>query len=217
MSPSPPATSNPTAPKECGNVNSTCPTRQPDRKADDPPTNLLLCARCKTAAYCSKQCQAEAWPVHKLKCHPQNYILRFQLHPGKITNPPVIRTLSCPAQACFYDLHLALQTAFGWARTHSFDFAVLDPDYVPQEQSLLDLIEMTKRMSMPGADGRDPLAKREYLLRVVDSVPQSGFSGIDRMHEGQRRHPGTVEKNSVDYLCISSLRTRSIRVSVNVF
>jgi hypothetical protein len=27
----------------------------------------------------------------------------------------------------------------------------------------------------------------------------AGFSGIDRNHEGQRRHPGTVEKKSGDW------------------
>lgn len=49
--------------------------------------------------------------------------------PGRITDPAVVRTLSCPADAPFYALRLALQTAFGWSTTHSFDFAVTDPAY----------------------------------------------------------------------------------------
>ncbi|KAM7206105.1 plasmid p 4b orf-3 family protein [Naviculisporaceae sp. PSN 640] len=200
MSPSStsPKTTPEALPKKCGNPS--CPSKS----SDDSQSNLKTCARCMTVAYCSPKCQASAWPTHKSQCRPQNYILKFQLHPGDIVNPPVERTLSCPAHYSFYVLHLALQTAFGWATTHSFDFAVLDPDYKPRASEtgnpLLDLIEMTERMSMPGNEGRDPLAPREYLLRVVDAAPDSPFSGIDRMHEGKRRHPETVEKDSSQYL-----------------
>lgn len=186
------------APKKCAN-----PSCQ---SSDAPePTNLKTCARCLSVSYCSPKCQVSAWPVHKSQCRPRNYILKFQLHPGKIVNPPVERILSSPAHFSFYDLHLALQTAFGWATTHAFDFAVPDPAYEPPTSEtgneLLDLIKMTRRISMPGSGGRDPLTKREYLLRVVDGLDmQTPFSGVDKMHEGRSRHPDTVEKKSMDYL-----------------
>ncbi|KAK3375625.1 hypothetical protein B0T24DRAFT_488424, partial [Lasiosphaeria ovina] len=90
---------------------------------------LLHCGRCLKAAYCSKACQAAAWPAHKTSCKRRNYIVRIQLAPDDIVDPPVERTVSCPADAPFYALHLALQIIFGWATTHSFDFAVRDPAY----------------------------------------------------------------------------------------
>ncbi|KAK3375624.1 hypothetical protein B0T24DRAFT_571961 [Lasiosphaeria ovina] len=43
---------------------------------------------------------------------------------------------------------------------------------------------------------------REFLLRVVDPVgfdQSNGFSGVDRVHEGRRRHPRTIEKPSEDF------------------
>ncbi|KAI1807292.1 MM3350-like domain-containing protein [Daldinia bambusicola] len=56
-----------------------------------------------------------------------NYIVKFDLSPREITNPPVSRTLSCPADASFYQLHKALQIAFGWATTHAFEFEASRP------------------------------------------------------------------------------------------
>lgn len=116
-------------------------------------------------------------------------------------DPPVIRTLSCPADVTFYHLHLALQTAFNWATTHSFDFAVQDPDYVPPAHDgpdgLMQFIQETMAITENG--GRAASAPREYMLRITDPVASSPFSGIDRMHEGQRKHPRTVEKDSQDF------------------
>ncbi|KAK4208180.1 plasmid pRiA4b ORF-3-like protein-domain-containing protein, partial [Rhypophila decipiens] len=67
--------------------------------------------------------QRESWPSNKAVCIPENYVLRVQLLPGEIVDPPVERTLSCPARATFYQLHQALQVAFGWASTHLFEFS----------------------------------------------------------------------------------------------
>jgi len=124
-------------------------------------------------------------------------VVEFQLAPEHINNPPVARTLSCPAVTVFYHLHMALQVAFGWATTHSFDFAVQDPDYVPAA----DVMEHIQRlMATRRPDGQqDATAPREYLFRVVDPVQQTMFSGIDRMHEGSRRHPNTPEKMADNY------------------
>ena len=30
--------------------------------------HVLKCSGCRQACYCSEQCQAVAWPIHKLKC-----------------------------------------------------------------------------------------------------------------------------------------------------
>jgi hypothetical protein len=45
----------------------------------------------------------------------------------------------CPADCTFEDLHSALQDAFGWASTYSYDFAVLDPSY---NASTIDMFQM---------------------------------------------------------------------------
>ncbi|KAK4245957.1 plasmid p 4b orf-3 family protein [Corynascus novoguineensis] len=167
----------------------------PQAAADSPisSNNLRLCSRCRATRYCSQECQRACWPSHKRRCRRQNYIIKFQLCPEDIADPPVERTLSCPADAPFYLLHLALQTAFGWATTHSFDFAVRDPDYRPPT----DIADFLRNRLVYRDGGAD--RPREYLLRVVDPVPRSPFSGIDRMHEGSRQHPGTVEKKSNEW------------------
>jgi hypothetical protein len=109
----------------------------------------------------------------------------------------VVRTLSCPADAVFYHLHLVLQVAFGWATTHSFDFAVLHPDYTPPT-NIMDAIRLRMAVDQNGGQN-DASAPREYLFRVVDPVERTIFSGIDRMHEGSRRHPNTPEKMADKY------------------
>ncbi|KAH6842230.1 plasmid pRiA4b ORF-3-like protein-domain-containing protein [Chaetomium sp. MPI-CAGE-AT-0009] len=183
-------------PDKCDNPS--CPLPE-----GSPPTPILRCSRCRTTRYCSQTCQAACWASHKGQCRRQNYIIKFRLAPAHITSPRVERTLSCPADAPFYALHLALQTAFGWATTHSFDFAVKDPAYAPPA-NLLAHIQQLKALEMNGGDRLPASASREYLLRVVDPVPRDRFSGIDRVHERQRRHPGTVEKKS-DNWCLWQL------------
>jgi hypothetical protein len=56
-------------------------------------------------------------------------VIKLHLNPGEVTNPPVVRTISCPSSVTFMALHQAIQTAFDWATTHSFDFAVKEPDF----------------------------------------------------------------------------------------
>ncbi|KAL7628322.1 hypothetical protein AAE478_002522 [Parahypoxylon ruwenzoriense] len=178
----------PESPRKCGN---------PKCSKTSDSVALQQCSRCRKVAYCSKDCQAASWPGHKKQCRRQNYIVKFHLAPNDIKDPHVVRTLSCPADAVFYHLHMALQIAFGWGTIHSFDFAVANPDYKPPE----DMMEpMRYRMMMDSTGGRaDPSMPQEYLFRVVDPVEQTVFSGIDRVHESPRRHPNTPEKKSDDY------------------
>lgn len=184
-------------PQKCGNPKCTT-TSSPS------PSTLQKCGRCKKEAYCSRACQAAAWPQHKRACVRPNYIIKFQLSPEHIKDPPVTRTLSCPADALFYHLHMALQVAFGWSTTHSFDFAVANPDYVSPfagggggGPDFGALMEHIKRMDP--ARGTDPSDPQEYLFRVVDPVEQTMFSGVDKMHEGGRRHPNTHERKADSY------------------
>lgn len=185
--------------QQCGNP--TCPS-QPDTTGGsaNPAQVLRRCTRCRTTAYCSQDCQAASWATHKNTCKRPNYVIKFQIHPNDITDPPVIRTLSCPADADFYTLHAALQLAFDWATTHCFDFAVVNPSY-SQPNDLMSA--MRKMESLQRNGGQNPASEPpEYLFRLTDPSPQirtPGAPGIDRMHEGQRRHPRTLEKSSSAY------------------
>lgn len=73
-----------------------------------------------------RKCQESDWESHKRDCKRQNYLLRVQLSPNYIVDPPIFRTLSCPAKASFEEFHDALQIAFGWASAHCYDFKVSD-------------------------------------------------------------------------------------------
>jgi hypothetical protein len=151
-------------------ANAECPNPPDETK------ELLFCGRCRDAGYCSKACQEATWPTHKTTCRRYNYIIEFQLHPDDIQNPAVSRTLSCPADATFQTLHLALQGAFGWARAHCFDFVVLVP-----------------RCEEP-ADMNSDSDSRRYRLRVIDPRRGTAAYPLDQMHENLRKHPQTAEK-----------------------
>ena len=175
---------------KCGNA--ACPNPSSDA------SKLLFCGRCKEASYCSRECQEATWPTHKTTCQRQNYIIEFQLHPDDIQNPAVSRTLSCPADATFQKLHLALQGAFGWARAHCFDFAVRDPNY----KAPTDMAESMARMMAPITEsGGGGLESREYLLRVVDARRGTPEYPVDQVHERHRQHAQTEEKMA-NTLCL---------------
>jgi len=161
-------------------------------KASD---SLQKCGRCKTTCYCSKECQVTQWPTHKTNCKRPNYLLHFHLCPDDIDDPPVTRTLSCPATATFHELHSALQIAFSWANTHAYDFAIPDPTYDPNVSGGIEAF--IQRMTNYDKKQLDPNLPREFLLRI--SAPANGRAmlyQVDRMHETLRKHPRTVEKDS---------------------
>ncbi|KAH8743583.1 mynd domain-containing protein, partial [Diaporthe sp. PMI_573] len=122
--------------QKCGN---------PSCTTDPGSVAIKQCGKCKKTTYCSRECQTASWLTHKMRCRRPNYIIKFYLCPGHITNPEVVRTLSCPADAVFYHLHMVLQVAFGWGTTHSFDFAVKDPSYTAPD-SIMEY--MTQRMAL---------------------------------------------------------------------
>ncbi|KAI1415620.1 hypothetical protein F5Y13DRAFT_187113 [Hypoxylon sp. FL1857] len=145
-------------------------------------TSLHKCTRCKKVAYCNKECQTKAWPAHKKNCRRQNYIIKTQLSPGEVTDPPVFRTLSCPAHITFFQLHIGLQIAFGWALDHSFDFAVLNPDAEEPEHVQTQ------------AEGRDASVPYPYLFHVINTWG-SVFSDGDLRPRG-KTHPNNPEKQA---------------------
>jgi hypothetical protein len=168
---------------------------QPDdskcRQCSKASESLQRCGRCKTVCYCSKECQVAHWPTHKANCKRPNYLLHFHLCPDEIDDPPVTRTLTCPATATFHELHMALQIAFNWAGTHAYDFAVEDPTYEPDESD--GMVGYIKRMMNRNPD---PNLPREFLIRVSTPSNNSIMFQVDRMHEGWRKHPRTLEKDA---------------------
>lgn len=171
-------------PLRCGNCNAS--------PANNPKITLMACSRCQDKHYCNKDCQAAAWSFHKANCKRLNYKLKFHLCPSHIKDPAVYRILSVPATTTFHALHLALQIAFGWANTHAYGFAVKTREFKKGGGDLVDYIkEVIKRDANGGETSEDD--SREYMVRI--SPIRAGYK-IDKMHEGRRKHPRTVEKHA---------------------
>lgn len=172
---------------------------------------LKHCSRCKNEAYCSElphptssadillifagtECQTQHWPAHKAHCKRPKYILKFHLCPDTITDPPIWRTLSCPADATFQALHKALQIAFGYASAHTYDFRVKDMEAERLEEekdSEMGMMDYIMKRSTAVGDIEEMYFGTRSLLRIVDPNTRKY---IDRMHMGGRRHKDTPEK-----------------------
>lgn len=151
-----------------------------------------------------KECQTKDWDTHKKTCQRPNYLLKVTIRPDDITDPQVYRTISCPSNSTFESFHEALQIAFNWASTHTFDFKVRDPVEVAriaaeeenetQEQSIKKFLQNLTAYGNPGPQER-------YLLRIIEDDPYGpggfqGGKGIDFMHNSARHHPQTPEKKA---------------------
>ena len=61
------------------------PTAEPSKLRHRPKRGCVVCwkitrkscSRCRSARYCSKECQAEAWPLHKSHCNHYRYLKRY--------------------------------------------------------------------------------------------------------------------------------------------
>ena len=155
-----------------------------------------------TSPYTGRDCQNRDWPSHKTNCKRPNYILKVHLAPDDITDPQIIRTISCPATATFEKFYRALQITFGWSSTHTYDFKVKDPQVEAEEAAADDndaILRIIRRMGAGGGPMPDssPDAPR-YLLRLVEESRGGPFSGleVDVMHNVHRKNPLTPEKKS---------------------
>lgn len=63
--------------------------------------------------------------------------------PGKVVDPVVSRTLSCPASATFEDLHYAIQLAFRWSKSLTYDFKIQVDD--PESTAKRTVVRMVDR------------------------------------------------------------------------
>src|SRR6266536_5631250 len=125
----------------------------------------LRCPTCikmgKTSYFCSQDCVKNSWvpaltfwlsgytianrqESHKAFHKRPNYLLEIRLSSSDISNPPITRTISCPANATFQSLHHAIQIAFGWSTTHTYDFVIKDPSYNPEDHEM-DIMSFIKR------------------------------------------------------------------------
>lgn len=57
---------------------------------------------------------------------PPNYLLEVTITDTE--TPTITRYISVPATINFHDLHLVIQTAFGWGQCHPYQFSVEKPD-----------------------------------------------------------------------------------------
>lgn len=155
-----------------------------------------------------KECQLTYSPPYRMPerdSKPPNYMIKFDLAPGHIALPRIYRTLSCPAHATFASLHLALQVAFEWTGTHLYDFGVVDPtfvDYTPveDENAAAWLIHAAQNTPdgepLPPFPEREEGASRRFLLRLVDPTSDAFYRRADRLCEGLRGHPRTLESGA---------------------
>ncbi|KAI0111609.1 MM3350-like domain-containing protein [Daldinia grandis] len=159
-------------------------------------TPLRQCKRCKKGSFCSLDCWAAFWPAHRNRCVPQNYIVKFELSPKEITGPPIFRTLSCPADAVFHHLHMALQIAFGWATTHCFEF---EASPMPSPEAIARIREMW--MNPRSEQQPIPSSPEQPLLRVVDpNKEDEGSFGFDWQPSWAAQRPKPVEKKADNFM-----------------
>lgn len=141
--------------------------------------------------------------MHKEHCQRPAYLLKFQVNPREITDPPVWRTLYVPSDTTFRKLHAALQVAFSWSGTHSYEFHVHDDNAKLQNVDLMSIIKQRMKMDAaqfePGEYQGDPDSQREFVHRITDDrdwTREACRPPIDRMHEPKWAHPLTTKKGS---------------------
>lgn len=102
-----------------------------------------------------------------------------------------------PSDCSFRKLHRALQIAFNWATTHSYEFHVHDPSFDPNAEEAQNSMAEIQRMIM-GRALPNSNAPREYLLRVNDDQEWSRTNRqpVDCMHQSMWAHPKTPLKGA---------------------
>lgn len=90
------------------------------------------------------------------------YLLKVELL--RIENPRITRTLSCPADATFEELHTAIQIAFGWADCHLHQFEVH-----PEASSWSPMLLRISPDAADDSDDDDPVPRKsteDYKLQT---------------------------------------------------
>jgi hypothetical protein len=106
-------------------------------------------------------------------------------------DPQIWRTLVCPDNATFQELHYAIQIAFGWAAAHSYDFVARDP--TAEERPVEDIIAlMNRRAAQDNGETRD-FGPRQNYIRIVNP---NDHEMIDSLHSYDRKHSQTPEKKA---------------------
>lgn len=183
-------------------------------------SKMKRCSQCQRTCYCSRECQVRDWPMHKEKCvsmadrkaaSSPNYLIKIHLNPGAITDPSIVRILSCPAMATFRLLHRAIQTAFEWRHMYSHSLAITErsadgsdpppicwpkgPSYpvMPRIHSLLPIpkvqlhiINRDKRLAMELSD--EPLTSRPgwmhyHEAKVYEVLETRGYQGKELLYQ----------------------------------
>ncbi|THY34187.1 hypothetical protein D6D00_00347 [Aureobasidium pullulans] len=153
---------------------------------------LVNCGRCGNRKYCGAACQRKDWSTHKHQCQPKkqpSWILKITIPDSR--DPQIYRTLVCPDGATFEQLHYAIQIAFGWAASHSYDFVARDP--TAEERPVEDIMALIqRRMAQDNGEQRD-FGPRQNLIRIVNP---NDHKMIDSLHSYDRKHSQTPEKKA---------------------
>jgi hypothetical protein len=124
------------------------------------------CSSCHATQYCSRDCQKFDWKRHRKDCLPKekavlkNYIIRLELRPQESDTSTIVRTLSCPPNATFEELHRALQEAFRYSSDEPFDFSV-------KEKGHNDCLNNSRPDTTIEA-GKSGVRTRDNIIRITE-------------------------------------------------
>ena len=137
-------------------------------------------------------CQRKDWSTHKHSCQPKkqpSWILKITIPDSK--EPQIWRTLVCPDNATFQELHYAIQIAFGWAAAHSFDFVARDP--TAKERPVEDIVALMNHHKAQSFGEQKDFGPRQNFIRIINPNDQKM---VDAMHSFGRKHSQTPEKKA---------------------
>lgn len=137
-------------------------------------------------------CQRKDWSTHKHSCQPKkqpSWILKITIPDSR--DPQIWRTLVCPDNATFMELHYAIQIAFGWAAAHSFDFVARDP--TAEERPVEDIMALMAHYKAQSFGEQKDFGPRQNFIRIVNPNDQKM---VDSTHSFGRKHSQTPEKKA---------------------
>lgn len=145
-----------------------------------------------TDPFTGAACQRKDWPTHKHSCQPKkqpSWILKITIPDSR--DPQIWRTLVCPDNATFQELHYAIQIAFGWAAAHSYDFVARDP--TAEERPVEDIMALMNHFKAQSFGEQKDFGPRQNFIRIINPNDQKM---VDAMHAFGRKHSQTPEKKA---------------------